>query len=251
MLKSLIKAMLPGLCFFIFWTSISWAQSPVDNDDRKRPFLVATVIAPPFSMKSDSGTWYGISVDLWNIMAQRMEIEYQFKEYDLHGLLNAVENKDVDMGIAAISITAEREKVMDLSHSYYQTGFGLVVRDIHDHSIGHVIKRLASPKILFLAFALFFSAIVLAVVFWFLEKTTDNKYFSQGPGKGLGTAILWALKLVVSGSISVFDMKRFSSRALALVLSFFGMTFIAGYTAIITSSSMPKVVGKTLSPSAP
>ena len=178
----MIRRLLIGILFFMFLTPISWAENRVNNEDKNRPFLVATKVAPPFSMKSDEGTWYGISIDLWKIMAQRLGIEYSFKEYDLHGLLKAVETKEVDLGIAAISMTSEREKLMDFSHSYYKTGLGLVVRDIHEHSFSQALKKLTSFKILFM----------------------------------------------VSGSISVFDMKRFSSRVLALLLSFFGLTFIAG-----------------------
>lgn len=246
-MEKVMSSLLVGLLFFMFLTPVSWAETQVENEDKNRSLLVATIIAPPFSMKSDEGTWYGISIDLWKIMAQRLGFEYSFKEYDLHGLLKAVENRDVDMGIAAISMTSEREKLMDFSHSYYQTGLGLVVRDIHEHSFLQVIKKLTSFKILFMISMLLMSAVLLAIVFWLLEKKTDNKYFNQGPGKGLGTAILWAIKLVISGSISVFDMKRFSSRALALILSFFGMTFIAGYTAIITSSLTVNELNSTIS----
>lgn len=222
------------LSFLSPFLTMCWADtySVSPNDE----LVVATKVAPPFSMLSESGDWYGISIDLWKLVAQRMGTKYRFQEYDLHGLLSAVEKHEVDLGVAAISVTSEREKVMDFSHSYYQTGLGLAIRDIHDHSFKHVLKKLTGKKFLILALTLLTIATCLAYIFWVLEKRTDNKYFTQGPGKGLGTAILWAIKLVVSGSISVFDMKRFPSRVLALILSFFGMTFIASYTAIITST---------------
>ena len=70
--------------------------------------VVGTVTRPPFSM-SLAGADLGFSIDLWDALAKTMNHSYRIERFDsFAGMLGAVENGQVDLAIANISITAAR-----------------------------------------------------------------------------------------------------------------------------------------------
>jgi ABC-type amino acid transport substrate-binding protein len=82
--------------------------------------------AKPFSYKED-GTWKGISVDLIKQLSKDANFKYKFVPYkDITSLLFATSENKVDISIAAISMTAERESSVDFSHSYFTTSLGIL-----------------------------------------------------------------------------------------------------------------------------
>jgi len=82
---------------------------------------------PPFSYKDSNGKWIGISVRLWQWVAQDIGLTYKFEEHDLQGLLEGVRRGKLDAAVGALTITAEREKLFDFSHPFFNTGLGVAV----------------------------------------------------------------------------------------------------------------------------
>jgi polar amino acid transport system substrate-binding protein len=60
------------------------AQTP--GPPEARELVVGTKVAPPFAMKAEDGTWRGISIDLWQRIADRTHLRYRFQETTLNGL---------------------------------------------------------------------------------------------------------------------------------------------------------------------
>ena len=87
-------------------------------------WVVGVKEAPPFVMRSDDGGWTGLSVELWQRIAADMQITYEFQEYDLAGLLKAVEDSEIDVAVAALTVTPERERVLDFTHGYSSRWLG-------------------------------------------------------------------------------------------------------------------------------
>jgi polar amino acid transport system substrate-binding protein len=91
------------------------------NQD-EQPLRVVTREIEPFVVK-EGDRLTGFSIDLWKEIALLIDQPFEFIEVDSVGeQLAAVENGEADVGIAAISITAEREEVLDFSHAYYRSG---------------------------------------------------------------------------------------------------------------------------------
>ena len=76
-------------------------------------FHVATRTVPPLVQK-DNGRLTGFSIDLWNALANRLGGTTEFVEMpDVNSLLDAVHSGKADLGISAISITADRDRSYD------------------------------------------------------------------------------------------------------------------------------------------
>ncbi|MCA9295179.1 MAG: transporter substrate-binding domain-containing protein, partial [Phycisphaerales bacterium] len=85
------------------------------------PLRVATKIAEPFVIQLDDGSLEGISIALWKRVAEQLGREFTFEVMTLDELLSGVADGSYDAGIAAISITPEREEALDMSHGYITT----------------------------------------------------------------------------------------------------------------------------------
>ena len=47
------------------------------GSDAPDVLLVGTIFAPPASMKSTDGQWEGLSIELWQRVAQRLGVQYE------------------------------------------------------------------------------------------------------------------------------------------------------------------------------
>lgn len=85
--------------------------------------------AVPFSYLED-GEWKGISIDFLNQLSEQVGFTYTLVgSLSVPELITSTQNKNVDMSIAAISLTSEREKVIDFSHSYFTTSLGILSKN--------------------------------------------------------------------------------------------------------------------------
>ena len=68
--------------------SAGYGQTMID-----KKLMVSTKHTPPFAIKNDDGTWSGVSIDLWREIAQELGLNYEFKEFDLQGLLGGIQGQ--------------------------------------------------------------------------------------------------------------------------------------------------------------
>ncbi|HUR71113.1 MAG TPA: transporter substrate-binding domain-containing protein, partial [Candidatus Limnocylindrales bacterium] len=87
---------------------------------------VATRIVKPFVFEENSRLT-GFSVELWNEIAKQLNVatEYVVKP-TVKELLSSVNNHEAALGIAAISITAERELHWDFSQPMFEAGLQIL-----------------------------------------------------------------------------------------------------------------------------
>ena len=191
----------------------------------------------PFVMKEADGSYRGLAIDLWEEVARRAGIRYEYREFSLNGLMDAVVMGKADVGVTDLSITAEREKRFDFTHAYYHTGLSIAVpmESDADHvkTVFNKIFHSDNLKIFLLVILLI---VGFAFFFWYLERKNGNDIFTEGPAKGFFSSLIWSFLLVVAGRIDVYDLKSFFARIVAFLLMFGGMTIIAGYTAVITTT---------------
>ena len=92
--------------------------------------IVGTKVAPPFAMKSDDGSWSGISIELWRRIATDLHLSYRFEEVSLDELITGTAGHRLDAAIAAITVTATRAESVDFTQPYYATSLGITVRRV-------------------------------------------------------------------------------------------------------------------------
>lgn len=74
---------------------------------------------PPFETFDDVGNPTGISVDVAQELADELKLELEVVNMDFSTLIPALETGDIDIAIASMSITDERQKKVDFSKPYF------------------------------------------------------------------------------------------------------------------------------------
>jgi len=203
----------------------------------QREIVVGTKEAPPFSMKSPSGEWSGISVDLWRRIADKQNLKYRFQEEDsVPALIDAVAKGKVDIAVAALTVTAGREEVLDFTSAFYGTGLGIVVPASGlVASWAPVMRALTSFSFLQAVVALIGLALLVGLVVWLLERR-HNEEFGGSVTKGLSSSVWWTTVAMTQRGIGHQGPRTVPGRFVAMLWMVGSIIAIAVFTAGITSA---------------
>lgn len=81
---------------------------------------------PPYEMTADDGSFEGIDVEVAEAIADKLGLELQIDDMDFDAALLAAQNGKSDMVMAGVTVTEERQTVMDFSNTY-ATGIQVVI----------------------------------------------------------------------------------------------------------------------------
>lgn len=73
---------------------------------------------PPYEMTTDTGDFEGIDIEVAGAIAKKLGLELQVDDMDFDAALLAAQNGKSDMVMAGVTVTEERQAVMDFSNSY-------------------------------------------------------------------------------------------------------------------------------------
>ena len=73
---------------------------------------------PPYEMTTDTGDFEGIDIEVAGAIAKKLGLELQVDDMDFDAALLAAQNGQSDIVMAGVTVTAERQAVMDFSDSY-------------------------------------------------------------------------------------------------------------------------------------
>jgi ABC-type amino acid transport substrate-binding protein len=153
---------------------------------------IGTRMAPPFAMKGVDGRWEGVSIALLAAMAARMGFRYELVETSLPGMVDDVAAGRLDGSIAAMSITEDREKVIDFSNPYFHSGLGVAVAAEQRATVVALLEALGSKAFLATMGTLTLLLLVVGGLIWLAERWRNSREFERNPAKGLFSGFWWA-----------------------------------------------------------
>lgn len=197
--------------------------------------IVATRHVPPFSIKQDDGSWQGISIELWRQIADRLDLEYRFREMGLKEMLDAVQRHEVDAAVAALTITSDREQRMDFTHPFLSTGLGIAVPLSAGSGWLAVTQRFFSTRFLKVVTALLGILLLIGILVWFFERRR-NAQFGGTPAQGIGSGLWWSAVTMTTVGYGDKSPQTLGGRAVALVWMFASIIIISSFTAAIATA---------------
>ncbi len=202
----------------------------------KRVLIVGTKEAPPFAMKNTDGVWTGISIDLWHEVAGQLKLPYRFAEAaSVDAMLDGVTKGQFDVAIAAISVTAAREQVVDFSTPYFYTGVGVAVPIDRVASWLPVFRSIMSVGFLQAVLALLGLALLMGVLIWTLERRA-NEGFGGTIAHGVGSGVWWSTAAMTQRVVAGAVPSTTAGRVVAVVWMIASIVAVAIFTAGLTST---------------
>ncbi len=203
-------------------------------DTTAHELVIGTRNVPPFSIKLEDGSWDGISIELWRRIAAENHWDYEFRELELPQLLVATEKGELDAVVAAVTLTHEREKVMDFSHTFYSSGLGIAVRKSYRHDWLRALTNLLSTQFLALLAFLTAMTVFVGLLIWLVERCRNPEQFG-GIHDGLGHGIWWAVVTMTTVGYGDKSPRTLLGRLIAIAWMLIGVVTLAVVTGSVAS----------------
>lgn len=201
-----------------------------------RPLIVATRHVPPFAIRASDGSWSGISIDLWTEVADELALRYEFRDMPLPRMLAGLGDGSVDVAVAALTVTPERESAFDFTHAFHTTGIGVAV--VSEQSAGWLgaAKRFLSWGFLQIVLSLAALLLVVGAVVWLFERRQNPEQFGGSWLKGVASGFWWSAVTMTTVGYGDKAPKTVVGRLLAMIWMFAAIILISTFTATIAAS---------------
>ncbi len=187
-------------------------------------------------MKNPDGTWSGISIDLWRAIASELQYSYELHELDLQGLLDQVKEGRIDVAVAALTITRDRETLFDFSHPFYTTGLGIAVAPRGGGGWLSLVRRIFTWQFLEVIVILAVVLLALGVLVWLFERKRNPGQFGGNPGSGIFSGFWWAAVTMTTVGYGDKAPVTIGGRVVAVIWMFVGIVAISAFIAAVTSA---------------
>ena len=87
---------------------------------------------PPYEMTTDSGEFEGIDIETAQAIADKLGLELQIDDMDFDAALLSVQQGKADIVMAGVTVTDERQNVMDFTDSYATGIQSIIVKEDSD-----------------------------------------------------------------------------------------------------------------------
>ena len=223
--------MLFMLALTVFTPSLAASNN---RQTEETPLRIVTKDIPPFVFTEEDHL-IGFSIDLWEEVAQQADLSYELVIVDtVNEQLEAVASGEADAGIAAISMTAEREEVIDFSHPYFDSGLLIMTTPSTSGVLRNMLGVLFSRSFLSALGALFVLVLIVGHIIWLFERK-NNPNFPKRYFPGVWEGIWWSAITVTTVGYGDKIPRARIGRLLGLFWMFAGLFVIANFTATVTS----------------
>lgn len=227
-MRRLLIPIVLGLCFLA-------GATPATAQPQAQPLQVYTKPIEPFSFERD-GKALGFSIELWSRVAAEIGVTYELHWVKTVGeLIDVIKTKKADVGIAAISITAEREAVVDFSTPFYESGLAVLVKTHGQGAASVIAQAVFTPTVLKFVLILLAILIVVAHLIWFFERHNNSDQFPKPYRRGIWEAAWWAISTILSGGCDAKGPNAVVGRIVGAFWMLVCIIVITYFTAAITT----------------
>jgi ABC-type amino acid transport substrate-binding protein len=200
------------------------------------PLIVGTKVAPPFALKAADGTWHGISIELWRQVAEELGLAYRFEERDLEGLVQGLVDGSLDASVAALTVTAPREEIIDFTHPFHTSGLGIAIEFRRRSAWLAVLEALVSPAFLQVVLTLALVLLAAGALVWLFERRANPEQFGGKGLRGVGAGFWWSAVTMTTVGYGDKSPRSAAGRIVALIWMFTSVIIISSFTAAIAST---------------
>lgn len=199
---------------------------------------VAVAGTAPFITGGNSG----ISMDIWEKIADRMDLPYTTTSYSsVPDALDALMAGEADAVVGPVSISSDRVARMDLTQPYFRSSLSILSRKDKLGSWDR-IRPFFSVKLLY-ALAVFL--LVLAIVgtlLWLAERKASPEQFPTSPARGIGNGMWCAIVTMSTTGYGDIAPVTLAGRIIAgswMVVSIaFATSMVAGIASTLTLTGL-------------
>ena len=237
--RTVARALIPlACCVVALFGSIGYSYA--------KPIEVVTRSIEPFSF-IQNGQRTGYSVDLWNKITSELQLQ---SNYIVAGnakqMIRDVSLGKADVAVGALSITAEREKLVDFTQPFFDSGLQVLVRK-SPQGEGSVLAAIVSN--IFNWQVVSGLVIALVVMFgishlvWAFEHPINEEMWPRSYWQGIGESFWWTISIFLVGGADNKGPIGRGGRIVATLWMFASVIAVslltASLSALLTVNALP------------
>ena len=230
-----------GYFFATIFCAAALAQDPTPVPAAAgKNLIVVTKPVTPFVIEKN-GHLTGYSIEMWERVVREARLPFDpdtgYKVVEtVPQMLEELSAGRADAGVAAVSITSDREQTIDFSYPFKESGLQILTKNEAGSSFGKIVGGLVKGDILWLLGGLLFVLLLNSHIIWFLERKKNAESFPEGYVAGLWEAIWWSLCTIITGGCENKAPLGVAGRLTAIVWMLAGAAMFTYITATITSA---------------
>ncbi len=229
LLSLVLLLMLLGSPFLTQKVYASGSEFTFDSETLK----VDINIFEPCVMKTEGG-YDGFDIELWEAIAKEAELKFTYNEVEFKQIFENLKKEKADVGLAGITINEKREKTIDFSHPYLNSGLSILVKSNGKATILSTIKAIFTPGLKKVLWILLIFIIVVGHIAWLSERgknSINDNYFP-----GIFEAIYWAIVTVTTVGYGDIVPQKWCGRIVTSIVILVGLAIFGMYVGEVSSS---------------
>ena len=215
------------------------ATTPDDGHVRSdRPLIVAIQNDGTFTRKGKDGKWTGPMIEFWALVARELKRPYVLREMPLSSVITALQNKTVDVAATTMFVTAQRERLFDLSTPLGEARPALLTtyRVKHEHPWIEAVEVFLTWRTVKVVFILLAVVFCLGIAMWLIERKENPQDFGNSFPGGAAAGIYWAGSTLASGLCLGVNLKSTRGRFFGLIWMMVCALALSAFIASLTHS---------------
>lgn len=220
---------------FILTLLPAQGYSLIQQDGESDEQVIGIRVAPPFVVQEDDGSYTGLTIALWEHIAGDMGLDYRYEEHDIQGMLEGVADGTLYASASALTITSEREEIVDFTHPFFITGLGIAV-SYQPAGFWQAFTAFLSLDFLWILFLLLLLLFFWGILVWFFERNENREEFGGTNTEGVGSGFWWAAVTMTTVGYGDKSPRTPGGRVVGFIWMFTAVIVISFFTASIASS---------------
>jgi ABC-type amino acid transport substrate-binding protein len=201
-----------------------------------RRLKVAVFERPPYSFKDKDGLWKGLSIELWEHIAERLQIPYDYVETPVTEVYDKLNKGENDLALA-LAISGEMADKVEFTEPYlFSHGAVVTPRKSLVDSIADFYSHLWSREVMLILLSMTIGMLLFSLALVLVERKHKQGHFTGPSLQGVGSA-LW-FSAVTMTTVGYGDKTPLSvaGRVITFFWMLVGVLLIALFTGTVASS---------------
>jgi len=191
---------------------------------------------PPFVIQTEDNDFEGLSIELWENIAQSAGLTYRYELYsDFIGILKRLEYQDIDITINPMDVNDMRVKKFDMTQPYFISSIGVAIPYLNRSPFAVFISNIFSLAFLEIILLLILIIFVFGFFLWLIERRHNKFQFRPGL-LGLFDGIWWSAVTMTTVGYGDKAPKSNIGKGIAIIWMFTAVIIISSFTAGIAST---------------
>ncbi len=220
---------IPLFIFSLLYCTVSHAT--IDTT----PIKVAVMTnKPPFSFSTGKNTYDGISIKMWQAIADHLGLNYRLIPTDMNynEAVHAVHRKQFDVLVGPVSVTHERMKIVDYSRPYFLNKIGISVKK-EKNSFARSFLAIFGETLVLMLISLAAGILIFSHFFWIAERKR-SPHISSRYSRGIIDSV-WFMMVCFLRDVT-HEPATHTARFVLFVWLMLSVTFMTTIVAFVTSS---------------